>query len=227
MRTSLLGFLGYREERNDWPLNQMALLSFIHTLFISAEFRRASAVWRAELHCRGSCVDYFFHPIISNGTVTIRELNSKLLLLLFFYISWFVILTKLRNICSVLLTRQDGTGYSVHICSMELNMTHAVENSVLTASVHCLTLSHFIFSGPHAVLLRFHLGILLKSVACLLKIYQVLLRVFSFFLPECANRVIKTAFVVLSSCSKPVLLSASHPYSSAFCSILTVQVLWP
>lgn len=85
MRTSLLGFLGYREERNDWPLNQMALLSFIHTLFISAEFRRASAVRRAELHCRGSCVDYFFHPIISNGTVTIRELNSKILLLLLFF----------------------------------------------------------------------------------------------------------------------------------------------
>lgn len=71
--------------------------------------------------------------------------------------------------------------------------------------------------------------------------------VFSFFLPECANRVIKTAFAVLSgaasvsqvalvrshvfscslndpsvennslgSCSKPMLLRASRPYSSAF-----------
>lgn len=56
-------------------------------------------------------------------------------------------------------------------------MTHTVENSVRTASVHCLTHSHFILSRPHAALLRFHLGILLKSVAYLPKIYQALFKV--------------------------------------------------
>lgn len=95
----------------------------------------------------------------------------------------------------------NGPGSSIHICSTQLNMTHTVENSVRTASVHCLTHSHFIWSRPHAALLRFHLGILLKSVAYWLKIYidiSVVQGVFSFFLPESANRAMKTASVVLS-----------------------------
>lgn len=172
MRTSLLGFLGYREERNDWPLNHLALLSFILTLFISGEFRGPQL--HREQNCTGGDhvwihVGARFPSHHQQWHSPIRELNSQILLLLLFLI-------KAQN---HMLSPAHRAGWNrlLHPCLLrgaphESHCGEFSQNSLRPL----FTLSHFIFSHLHAVLLRFHLGILLKSLAYLLMIYQGLLQ---------------------------------------------------
>lgn len=84
-------------------------------------------------------------------------------------------------------------------------MTHTVENSVRTASFRSFS---FHFVSPSRCPVEIPSRHLIKVSSLFAKdISSIVQGVFSFFLPESANRVIKTASVVLSGAASLVSVS--------------------
>lgn len=134
---------------------------------------------------------------LGSGTVTIRKLNSK--------ISFFLV--AFLN-CQFVILADQRSGSSIQIFSVELNMTHAVENSVMTASVHSLALFSFSFLSSACCPVELLSRHLIKvSGLFTLDISSIAPGMFSSFLPECANREIKTVFVVPSAAASVASVS--------------------